>query len=78
MAMLLPEAYSVSLSLRRKLSEIKDISKFHKLDKSAVAEMDKVFSHEIPRYIHIYTNLVLMPFLFYLLMIMSLLSMTSG
>ncbi|KAG5189289.1 P-loop containing nucleoside triphosphate hydrolase protein [Tribonema minus] len=34
---------------KRKLREIRDISKFSKLDKSLVAEMDKVFTHEIPR-----------------------------
>lgn len=34
---------------KTKLYDIKDISKFPKLDKSLVAEMDKVFSHEIPK-----------------------------
>jgi len=31
------------------LMEIKDISKFPRLDKSLVAEMDRVFSHDIPK-----------------------------
>lgn len=34
---------------RRILSEIKDISDFKKLDKSMVAEMDKVLTHDIPQ-----------------------------
>lgn len=34
---------------RRSLREIKDISKFQRLDKSMVAEMDKVFASDIPK-----------------------------
>ena len=34
---------------RRSLREIKDISKFNRLDKSLVNEMDKVFSTDIPK-----------------------------
>jgi GTPase SAR1 family protein len=34
---------------RRNLKEVKDISRFQKLDKSLVHEMDRVFSHDIPR-----------------------------
>jgi len=33
---------------RRMLSEVKDISDFKKLDKSMVADMDKVLTHDIP------------------------------
>ena len=35
--------------LRTALLEIKDLSEFPKLDKKMVKEMDKVFSHDIPR-----------------------------
>lgn len=34
---------------RRSLREIKDISKFNRLDKNLVYEMDKVFSIDIPK-----------------------------
>ncbi|CAM9179670.1 unnamed protein product, partial [Phaeothamnion confervicola] len=34
---------------RRKLLEIKDISKFQKLDKSLVYDMDKIFSQDLPK-----------------------------
>jgi hypothetical protein len=34
---------------RARLREVKDLRKFPKLDKSMVYEMDKVFSHDVPK-----------------------------
>jgi hypothetical protein len=37
---------------KARLQEVKDLRSFPKLDKSVVYEMDKVFSHDIPRLLH--------------------------